>query len=175
MKIIDAKGRLFNTISILDLGAALVILLVIIGIFIFPGTSGSVAQVSGAKPIEMDVLIQGLRIENPETLKSALEEKKTTQLIIRNQPHGQVQVESVELIPKTVDVPQPDGSVVAKPDPRPDERFVTNWLITLAGDATITNDGAVLGSNKVKIGTTVELEGFSYNFRGSVIEIRLPE
>ncbi|AFZ43734.1 hypothetical protein PCC7418_1546 [Halothece sp. PCC 7418] len=173
MKLIDAKGRLFNTISILDLGAALVILLVIIGIFIFPGTSGSVAQVTRTKPIEMDVLIQGLRIENPQTLKNTLEEEKTTELIIRNQPHGQVQVTSVELIPKTVAVPQPDGSVVAKPDPRPDEQFITDWLLTLAGEATITNDGAVLGSNKVKIGTTVELEGFSYNFRGSIIEIRL--
>jgi len=175
MKLIDSKGRLFNTISILDLGAALIILLVIIGIFIFPGTSGSVAQVSGTKPIEMDVLIQGLRINNPQTLQRTLEDKKTTQLIIRNQPHGQVEVTSVELIPKTVAVPQPDGSVVAKPDPRPEERFATDWLLTLTGDAKITDDGAVLGSNKVKIGTTVELEGFSYNFRGSVVEIRLPE
>ena len=175
MKLIDSKGRLFNTISILDLGAALVILLVIIGIFIFPGTSGSVAQVSGAKPIEMDVLIQGLRIENPQTLQSELEEKKTTQLIIRNQPHGQVEVKSAEQIPRTVAVPQPDGSVIAKPDPRPEERFVTDWLITLAGDAKMTDDGAVLGSNKVKVGTTVELEGFSYNFRGSIVEVRLIE
>jgi hypothetical protein len=175
MKLIDSKGRLFNTISILDLGAALVILLVIIGIFFFPGTSGSVAQVSGTKPIEMDVLIQGLRIENPKTLKSELEEKKTTQLIIRNQPHGQVNVQAVELIPKTVSVPQPDGSVIAKPDPRPEERFATDWLITLGGEAKITDSGAVLGNNKIKIGTTVELEGFSYNFRGSIVEIRLPE
>ena len=175
MKLIDSKGRLFNTISILDLGAALVILLVIIGIFIFPGTSGSVAQVGGAKSIEMDVLIQGLRIENPETLENELEEKKTTQLIIRNQPHGQVEVTSVELLPRMVTVPQPDGSVAAKLDPRPEKRFETDWLITLAGEAKVTDDGVVLGSNKVKIGTTVELEGFGYNFRGSIVKLTIPE
>jgi hypothetical protein len=175
MKFIDAKGRLFNTISILDLGAALVILLVIVGIFIFPGTSGSVAQVGGTKPIEIDVLVQGLRLKDPEILQKEFEEKKTTKLIIRNQPHGQVDVKSVEFIPNTVAVPQPDGTVTAKPDPRPEEKFETDWLITLAGDARVTDNGAVFGNNKVKIGTTVELEGFSYNFRGSIINLRVPE
>lgn len=175
MKLIDRSGRLFQTISILDLGAALIILLVIVGIFIFPGTSGSVAQVSGTKPITMDVLVQGLRIEDPQTLQTELEEKKTTELIIRNQPHGQVDVTSVKFIPKTVAVPQPDGSVIAKPDPRPEERFATDWLLTLAGEAQVTDTGAVLGSNKVKIGTTVELEGFGYNFRGSIVKVRVAE
>ena len=58
MNILDSKGRLFGKINLLDLGAVLVILLVIVGIFIFPGTSGSVAQV-GAKivPIEVDLLV----------------------------------------------------------------------------------------------------------------------
>lgn len=175
MKLIDSKGRLFNTISIIDLGAALVILMVIIGIFFFPGTSGSVAQVTGAKNIEMDVLVQGLRMSNPESLQEELEEEETTQLIIRNQPHGQVDVKSVEQVPRNVLVTQPDGSLTYEPDPRPEERYKSDWLITLAGEARITSDGAVLGSNKVKIGTTVELEGFSYNFRGNVIDVRIPE
>ena len=175
MKLIDSKGRLFNTISIIDLGAALVILMVIIGIFFFPGTSGSVAQVTGAKNIEMDVLVQGLRMSNPESLQEELEEEETTQLIIRNQPHGQVDVKSVEQVPRNVLVTQPDGSLTYESDPRPEEQYKSDWLMTLVGEARITSDGAVLGSNKVKIGTTVELEGFSYNFRGSVIEVRIPE
>jgi len=49
MAILDSKGRLFGKVSILDLGAALVILLVVVGIFFFPGTSGSVAQLNGKK------------------------------------------------------------------------------------------------------------------------------
>ncbi|MEM7581704.1 MAG: DUF4330 domain-containing protein, partial [Cyanobacteria bacterium P01_A01_bin.80] len=36
MKIIDSKGRLFGKLSILDLAAAGVILLVVIGVFFFP-------------------------------------------------------------------------------------------------------------------------------------------
>jgi len=34
MKILDSQGRLFGKVSILDFGAALVILLVLVGIFL---------------------------------------------------------------------------------------------------------------------------------------------
>ncbi|MEO0949524.1 MAG: DUF4330 family protein, partial [Cyanobacteria bacterium J06641_5] len=39
MKLLDAQGRLFGKISILDLGAAATIALAIIGIFLYPGPS----------------------------------------------------------------------------------------------------------------------------------------
>ena len=178
MKFLDAQGRLFGKISILDLGAAAVILLTIVGIFFFPGTSGtSGAQVGGGgtKPIEIDVLVQGLRVSAPARLQQSLQEAEKTEIIIRNQPFGKVDLLAAEYFPRTVEVPQPDGSVVARPDPRPGEQFTSDWKITLGGKAQITGSGAVLGNNKVKIGTPIELEGFDYNFRGSVIDVRLPE
>jgi hypothetical protein len=46
-------------------------------------------------------------------------------------------------------------------------------LITLAGQATLTKDGPVLGNSKIKIGTPVELEGSNYNFNASVIDVRI--
>ena len=63
MAILDSKGRLFGKINLLDLGALMVILLVIGGIFLFPGTTGSVAQV-GTKtaPIEVDLLVRMTKI-----------------------------------------------------------------------------------------------------------------
>ena len=69
MKLIDSKGRLLGKFSILDLGAALVILLVIIGIFVVPGTSGKsmVAQVQ-TQSIEVDAMVRGLNVMNPEDL-----------------------------------------------------------------------------------------------------------
>jgi len=171
MKWIDSKGRLFGTISIIDLGAALVIVMVMIGIFIFPGTSGSVAQVGGKKPVEMEILVEGLSVSNPQTLKENMENNGSTKLIIRNQPHGQVEIDSIELIPQTIYVPQPDGSVKVQQDPRQLSQYKTDCLMTLAGEARETDDGFVLGGNKLKIGTTVELEGISYNFRGTLIRI----
>ncbi len=172
MKLIDSKGRLFGKISVIDLGAALVILMVVIGIFIVPGTSGSVAQVGGKQAVKMDMLVEGLRVSNPQTLKQNMKKNSTTKLLIRNQPHGEVEIDSVELMPKSIYVPQPDGSVKVEKDPRQVEQYKTNWLITLAGKARETDDGFVLGGNNLKIGTTLELEGVSYNFRGSLIGIR---
>ncbi|MFM6063648.1 MAG: DUF4330 domain-containing protein [Microcystis panniformis] len=39
----------------------------------------------------------------------------------------------------------------------------------------MTKDGIVLGNNKIKIGTPLELEGFNYNFNASIIDIRIED
>ena len=50
MAIVDSQGRLFGKVSILDIGAALIILMVLVGIFVVPGDSGSsIAQVGRGK------------------------------------------------------------------------------------------------------------------------------
>lgn len=172
MAILDSKGRLFGKISILDLGAACVILLVIVGIFFFPGTSGSIAQVSDTKAIEVDAVVRGLSIRDPQILFNELEKSKKTDIVIRNQPYGQVDVKSFRELPRTALVPQPDGSVKALPDPRT-ETFSTDMMLTLGGKAQITKDGIVLGNNKIKIGTTVQLQGYNYDFNASIIDVRV--
>lgn len=174
MKLLDSQGRLFGKISILDVGAALVILLVIVGIFFFPGTSGSVAQVGvTTKPVEVDLIVRGLSVRDPKALIQEFEKTKQTNVIIRNQPYGKIDIKSVQLLDKMLAVPQPDGSVKPKPDPRVEENFSSNMLITLTGKAQITETGPVLGNSKLKIGTPIELEGFTYNFNSSVIDVRV--
>ena len=173
MKILDSKGRLFGKLSILDFGAACVILLAIIGIFFFPGTSGSIAQLSTVnKPVEVDVLVRGLSVRNPQDLISQFADEKAS-IVIRNQPAGQVQITSTEELPRTIAVPQPDGSVKALPDPRPEVFLVTDMIMTIEGSGQITDSGAVLGNQKVKVGSVIELDGSNYNFKGSVIEVRM--
>ncbi|MGQ4648435.1 DUF4330 family protein [Lyngbya aestuarii] len=172
MAIVDSKGRLFGKVSILDLGAVLVMLLVIVGIFLFPGTTGSVAQVTSTKPIEVDVVVRGLSVRRPEELINEFNQTKKTNIIIRNQPYGQVDIRSVTQLERTLAVPQPDGSVKELPDPRGNS-FSADLLMTLGGKAQITKDGPVLGNSKIKIGTPVELEGQDYNFNASVIDVRI--
>lgn len=176
MAILDSKGRLFGKVSILDLGAALVILLVIVGIFFFPGTSGSVAQVGvTTKPIEVDLVVRGLNVRDPQQLFSeGLKEGGKTNIIIRNQPYGQIEVKSVKQLPRSILVPQPDGSLREMSDPRPNQ-FSTDMLMTLSGRAQVTSTGPVLGNSKLKIGMPVELEGFNYNFNATVIDLRIPK
>ncbi|WP_013321320.1 DUF4330 domain-containing protein [Gloeothece verrucosa] len=173
MRILDSKGRLFGKLSILDLGAALVILLVIIGIFVVPGTSGTstIAQVA-TKPIEVDVIVRGLSVLDPEALLNQFQEEKKTNIIIRNQPAGQLNIKTVNALPRRIAVPQPDGTVKALEDPRRETAYSQDLIMTLAGQAQITDTGAVVGGQKVKIGTTIELEGKNYNFNTSVIQVR---
>ncbi len=176
MNILDSRGRLFGRFSIVDIGAVLVSLAVIIGIFVVPGESGSVAQVGATiQPVEVDVMVRGLTVADPKALVETFEEEGTTDIIIRNQPFGSVDVKSVIELPRTVATPQPDGSLEPIPDPRPEMDYTIDMLITLAGNAQITNDSAVFGGNKVKIGTQMELEGLTYRFNTTVVGVRILE
>lgn len=167
MAIVDSQGRLFGKVSILDLGAGLVILLVIIGVLI-PGTTGVAQLGSTTKPVEVDVVIRSVGATN--LLKSG----DKTNIIIRNQPYGEVKIKNVRELPRNVPVPQPDGAIKALPDPRPEAGLTRDYLVTVAGTARITKDGPVLGNNKIKIGTKIELEGFTYDFADlNVIDVRL--
>jgi len=172
MAILDSQGRLFGKVSILDIAAALVILLVVVGIFIFPGTTGtSIAQVGNKKPVEVDLLVRGLSVRNPQALLKAGDKSN---FIIRNQPYGQITIKSVQFLPETILVTQPNGSVKILPDPKATQNFSADMLMTLEGKGQITADGPVLGNSKIKIGTPVELEGKMYNFKASVIDVRVP-
>jgi len=173
MSLLDSKGRLFGKINVLDLGALLVILLVFVGIFLFPGTTGSLAQVKNTKPIEVDVLVRGLSTTSPEELIQEFNTRKQLNIIVRNQPYGEVGIKSVKQLPRTIVVPQPDGSAKELLDPRASS-FSIDILITLVGKAQITTSGAVFGNNKVKIGSTIELEGYNYDFNGTVVDVRIP-
>ena len=176
MAILDSKGRLFGKFNILDIGALLVILLVIAGIFLFPGTTGSVAQVgTTTKPIEVDLVVRGLKVRDIDRLSDqGFTKGGKTNVIIRNQPYGQIPIKSIQVLPRKIVVTQPDGSVKLVADPR-ENIFSTDMLLTLAGKATVTDNGPVLGNNKVKIGMTFNLEGFNYNFNGSVIDVRIED
>ena len=174
MKIIDSQGRLFGKVSILDLGATGVILLAVAGIFFFPGTSviPGVAQ-SNVKPIEVEVLVRGLSVGDFDALQAQFQENQEVSIVIRNQPAGTVEITDVEPLPRTTPVAQPDGTVKALPDPRPEVALIHDLILTVVSQAEVTNSGVILdGAKKVKIGTPIRLEGTTYDFNGTIITVR---
>ncbi|MEH2303520.1 DUF4330 domain-containing protein [Nostoc sp.] len=176
MAILDSKGRLFGKINLLDLGAALVTLLVIFVISSSILSGLGVAQV-GEKivPIEVDLVVRGLNVRDPEQLfNNGLKKGGKTNVIIRNQPHGEIEIKSIQQLPRTINIPQPDGTVKELPDPKTNN-FSTDLILTLDGKAQLTENGPVLGNSKVKIGMPFELEGFNYNFNATVIDLRLKD
>lgn len=176
MAILDSKGRLFGKISLLDIGAGLIIVTVIVAVFFYPGTSRTVLPAGAVtENIEVDVMARGLTVLNPEEFLADMKTEGTTNIIIRNQPYGQVDIKDVKPLPRSTAVSQPDGSVKSFPDPRPELGFTADMLITLSGPAQITEYGPVFGNSKVKVGTPIELEGKLYNFKASTVAVRIIE
>ncbi len=160
MAIVDSQGRLFGKVSILDVGAALVILLVLIGVLL-PSTSGVAQLGANMKSVQVDVIARSIGIQSAASL---LKPGDKTSIVIRNQPHGDVMIKAVQELTRSTIVPQPNGSVKVMPDPRPEANLSKDFLVTIEGTAQITKDGPVMGGNKVKIGNKIELEGFNYDF-----------
>ena len=48
-------------------------------------------------------------------------------------------------------------------------------LIALDGNAQVTDDGPVLGQSKVKVGMLVQLQGLTYDFNATVIDVRIQD
>ena len=173
MAILDQKGRLFGKLSIVDIGAIALISLALIGLFLVPSNSGtSIAQIVTAetKPVEVEMMVRGLSVVNASDLIKAGEKPN---IIIRNQPRGQVTVKDVKILVPKITVPKPDGTTVnVIPDPRLEETYARDFVITLSANAKVTNDGVVLESEKVKVGTPIEIESPKYIMRGSVMAVR---
>ncbi|MEN9257491.1 MAG: DUF4330 domain-containing protein [Gloeomargarita sp. SRBZ-1_bins_9] len=167
---LDQQGRIGGKVSVIDLGAVLVVVLVLVGIFLVPGGTGSVAQVGPSQPVEIDLMVRGLSVARPEAL---IRPGDRASFIVRNQPAGQVSLKAVTFFSPQVEVPQPDGSVKFVPDQRPQSQFVRDLRITLTGSAQMVDGGVVLGNTKLKVGVPVELEGPQYNLRGSVMDVRV--
>lgn len=168
--LIDSQGKIGGKISIIDLGALIILGIALISILILPGKGSSlIANGSKTQAVEVDIMVRGLSVLKPNQL---LKPGDNTSIVIRNQPRGEITVKQViPLIPK-IPVPQPDGSVKAITDPRLDELYIRDFAITLVANATVTDDGVIFGGDKVKIGTAVDLETQRFLIRGSVMDVR---
>jgi uncharacterized membrane protein len=172
MAILDRQGRLFGKFSILDIGAIATILIVAIALLIVPGNSGSsIAQVLSAetKTVQVDMNVRGLSAVDPLNLVKVGDKVK---ILIRNQPRGEVTVKKVEIATPKIVAAKADGTPVYFDDPRAVATSQSDLAITLEAKAQITNDGAVFASEKVKVGTSIDIEGPRYIIRGSAMAVR---
>ena len=171
MPILDRQGRLFGKFSLLDIGAVLVMLFVVAGIFLSPGNSGRINGQDKPQSVEADVIVRGLNVLNPESLLKQFSPGSKLSFVIRNQPAGQVDIKAVRQLDRTLAVTQSDGSVKPMKDPRPDS-YSMDMIVTVTGKGQRTKEGLVLGNTKMKIGSSVEVDQLNYNFNGTVIDIR---
>lgn len=155
--------------SLIDLGAAAAALLALAGVLWSPKLSGAVAKMAGGEvPVTVLVDVRGVPAADPQGLMDAAKAEGKVSLVIRNQPHGTVDVADIQPLQRRLTILTPDGRIVSQPDPNQktfgsfDARFV------LRGQGRQAGGGVVFGNQTIKVGAPVELEGSGYRFGGSV-------
>jgi hypothetical protein len=170
MPLIDNRGRLFGKVSILDIGAVLVVLVALSAIFFFPGSQSSAVAPIGGQPnqaVEVEVALRGLNVRSLDVFKPG----SKANVIIRNQPYGEVEIVNVEDVTTTYPVSLPDGKI----EEFTKTAYFYDVVLTVAGKGMVKNDGVVLGNTKIKTGVPLELETFDYLVRGMVMDVRMLE
>lgn len=166
------NGKLFGRINFIDLCIVLFVLLAGTGLYLVKSgkfvTSDNMIQKEG--PIEFDVVIRGQKLSKDEPI---FKDSQKTFITIRNVPYTSLKIVKSDRTPWQTFIPDPKNpsKVIAVTDPT--APYTYNFLVTLRDNATITNDGPVIGGNKIKIGLPVVLEGFKYRFSGIVSDVRV--
>ncbi|MEO0853193.1 MAG: DUF4330 domain-containing protein, partial [Cyanobacteria bacterium J06648_11] len=169
MAVIDRQGRLFGKVSVLDLGALAVVLVAIFAVFLFPNDPSAGIPLPGTsrttEPVEVDMVVRGISTRSTDIFKAG----EKANVIIRNQPYGQVEIVNVEDVTRRVPVVFPDGTLERVEG---EDEYRADVVLTIGGQARVTNDSIILGNTPVKVGVPLEVETFDYLLRGSVMNVR---
>ncbi|MBE7706171.1 MAG: DUF4330 domain-containing protein [Cyanobacteria bacterium SIG30] len=152
----------------------IIIGIVVICVFVFSITMIGLRMTSGKKieattPVEIEVFFKGITISSNN---SPFEVGDKTFITIRNVPYTKLDITKVIFERKKTIVPKGQSYQIVDDVTMP---FQFDFLVTVKDEAKISDDGAVVGGNKIKIGLPVTLEGLDYRFNGVVSNITLPK
>ena len=144
-----------------------------IGVLIAVGGNKKLSKtpVEAESPIQFQVMIKGVSLTDTEIPFVTGEKSFIT---IRNVPYTELEITDVKYAPKKylLQIPNPQQPFAIIDDPV--QPFQYDLIISLKDNAKITDDGAVVGGNKIKIGMPIVLEGFNYRFGGTVSNVLVP-
>jgi len=166
--------KLFGIFNILDLIIILVPVIAVIIIFLV-NTGGFIAanpEKPQKKNVEIDVMLRGKKVSREGEIFRAGEK---TFITIRNVPYTKLEIIKAERMREMVAIPDPKNPFKAIATENPVFPNTYNYLVTISDKAVITQDGAVISGNKVKIGLPITLEGYDYRMSGVVSDVRIKE
>jgi hypothetical protein len=163
-----------RSLNLVDLGAAVAVLLAVGGVIWSPKLSSAVARATGnEQPVTVSVDVRGEPAADPAALLASATQEGKVALVIRNQPHGSVTVERIIPLPRRISTLTPDGKLVSAPDPNQKNFSTFDGRFILHGQGRKSAGGVVFGNQTIKIGAPVELEGNNYRFNGTVTDLKL--
>lgn len=164
---IDQNGRLFGKFNIIDMSFAVIVLAMLVGlVWVLSGQGPLEKQILARGQAEVTVAVRGGRVQDPGIFK----EGEDVFLTIRNQRFEKVRVVKVEHFKRQMALMGPDGKPVTVNDPASPD--VVDVNITFTHTAEQTPEGIKTGGHHLKVGNTVELDGYDYRFRGSIMSVQ---
>ena len=121
--------------------------------------------IQGKEKIAIELLLPDVHSDEKEIFKVG----KKASITIRNRPYTKLAIIKTESKPKFITISDIRGSYKIIEDPT--KINVRDYIVTLADTALKTDDGYIIGGNKIKIGNQIELEGFNYRINGKVINV----
>jgi hypothetical protein len=168
--LIDKRGKLFGLVNIIDLSALIVVAAMAFGFLWVRQTHGVLQKlVKAAGPTDVTVAIRGARAFDPGFIKKG----DKVFITIRNQPYAPVEVVNVTAARRQFTFADAQGKVKTADDPSDPLTYDLN--VTIRDNGQVTDDGVVLGGNKVKMGIPIELEGFKFRLTGTIVELTVPK
>lgn len=155
-------------LNILDLGIILTIVFSVTGFMLAKAEKTSLDNViNGKEKIFIEVQVTDVPIRSEDYLKVG----ESSAITIRNRPYTKLKIYDLKKRHKKRIITKADGSFNVVDDPL--RQGFYDLFITLEDTAIVSNDGYVIGGNKVKIGNIIELEGFTYRLKGKISDIGL--
>ena len=160
--------RLLGKVNAFDFACAVLFLLCVSGFLLAKaGHAGVNHVIRGTQKIDIDIFLAGVKTRDLDMFKVG----EPAALTIRNQPVSPpMTITAVTHQPKQLAFLTPDGKkAIAMADPS--TPLMNDFEVTVTDTADVTNDGYVVRGNKLKVGNSVELEGFKYRVPGVVVDI----
>jgi len=168
------NGKFLGKFNIIDCTIIGVIFIMILSALIIKqGLFNPIHKISkGAKQVEFEVVTKAYDVT---AQKEIFKVGDRTFITIRNVPYTKLEIVKVSkdaMKEMFFNYDRPEMPYLIKNVAYP-TRF--QYTITVKDYAQVTEDGVVVGGNKIKIGLPVDLEGFNYRVSGTVSNVRIVE
>ena len=157
-----------------NIGAIATVVLALLYLFLWPGPEGLPMVKIGipARTIQVQATILGI---NDLEAAGTFQPGKAMAISVDNAPLTPVILESVETLPDSTWATLPDGSIQAQPDPRPETEYSRNVLLTMEGQGYQNRRGSFLGLKRVRVGSSIRVNGFEFDTQASVVAVNAME
>ena len=125
--------------------------------------------IEGKENIAIELLIPDVYSSTNTPTNNFFKVGDKAAITIRNRPYTKLTIIKSEVKPKQITIPDLHSSSRTIDDLS--RTSIKDYIVTLSDIALKTNDGYVIGGNKVKAGNQIELEGFNYRLNGKVINV----